>query len=316
MIKALSLTLHEDIRQLSIILWQHDVAHKITEERGCQIIWVGSTDDQTLVKHYYQRWKNTLYNNSPEQYSYQTAGSQKRFSPGAYLADSLKYFAVMPVTITMVCLSILITFSLFTLPGSNTLLRYLIFIDPSAVGITDLRYGAENPMQFMQYLSHHWQILKTTLEQGQWWRLISPVFLHFSFLHIAFNAAMFLFFGQRVESYHSSKMLIFLIMCTGIFSNILQYFTLNGPGIFGGLSGIVYGLIGFCWIREKETPDGYGIPSGIYWFMIIWLILGYTGLLNYFTPGSVIANNAHAGGLISGIIAGFLTSGKHVRARG
>ena len=316
MIKALSLTLHDDMRQLSSILWQHDIAHKITEERGCQIIWVNNTDDKTLVRHYHQQWKNTPHNHSPGQYSHHSASSHKTFSFTNHLAGFLKYFSVMPITIVILCLSIVITLSLFTLPGGNTLLRYLVFVDPSAVSAAGLRYSAENPMQFMQYLSHHWQALKITLELGQWWRLISPVFLHFSFLHIAFNAAMFLFFGQRVESYHGSKMLLFLVICTGIFSNILQYFTLNAPGIFGGLSGIVYGLIGFCWIRAKETPDGYGIPPGIYGFMIIWLVLGYTGLLNYFTPGTVIANNAHAGGLISGIIAGFLTSGKYIKARG
>ena len=55
-------------------------------------------------------------------------------------------------------------------------------------------------------------------------------------------------------------------------------------------------------IIEMDSPqDIYDIPPGLYMFMIIWMILGFMGVLELFGFGSV-ANFAHLGGLLSGII--------------
>ena len=80
-----------------------------------------------------------------------------------------------------------------------------------------------------------------------------------------------------------------------------RYF-FSESAFFGGLSGVVYGLIGFCMIREFEASKNiYEMPPALYLFMIIWLFLGFSGVLDLFGFGSV-ANFAHLGGLISGII--------------
>ncbi|MFL2699686.1 MAG: rhomboid family intramembrane serine protease, partial [Gammaproteobacteria bacterium] len=81
----------------------------------------------------------------------------------------------------------------------------------------------------------------------------------------------------------------------------------EGISLFGGLSGVVYGLLGFCFLMELDNrQERYGLPPAIYIFMIAWLILGFMGVLELFGFGS-IANYAHLGGLISGLIFGMLT---------
>ena len=59
-------------------------------------------------------------------------------------------------------------------------------------------------------------------------------------------------------------------------------------------------------VNEMDSPYGrYDIPPGLYLFMIIWLVLCFLGIVEMFGFGAV-ANFAHLGGLISGIMCGYL----------
>ena len=107
--------------------------------------------------------------------------------------------------------------------------------------------------------------------------------------------------GLRIEEIDGKIIFLSLVISSSILSNIAQYF-FSESAFFGGLSGVVYGLIGFCMIREFEASKNiYEMPPALYLFMIIWLFLGFSGVLDLFGFGSV-ANFAHLGGLISGII--------------
>ena len=142
---------------------------------------------------------------------------------------------------------------------------------------------------------------QTYLVDSQWWRAITPIFIHFSFAHLAFNCLWIYILGEKIENIDGSFTFAMLVIFSAIFSNCLQYFYTDSS-LFGGLSGVIYGLLGFCMILELDTEyDRYQLPPGLYMFMIVWLILGFVGILDLFGFGSV-ANFAHLGGLISGII--------------
>ena len=142
---------------------------------------------------------------------------------------------------------------------------------------------------------------QTYLVDSQWWRAITPIFIHFSFAHLAFNCLWIYILGEKIENIDGSFTFILLVIFSAIFSNCLQYLFTNSS-LFGGLSGVIYGLIGFCMILEFESKYGrYDLPPAIYLFMIIWLLLGFIGILDLFGFGSV-ANYAHLGGLMSGIL--------------
>ena len=168
----------------------------------------------------------------------------------------------------------------------------IIFIEPftfTQINITNLGYFSSLPFG------------ETFIENNQWWRLVSPIFLHFSFAHLAFNCLWIYILGEKIERVDGSLIFIMIVIFTAVSSNSLQFFW-NGSSLFGGLSGVIYGLIGFCMIAEMDSPRNiYDIPPGLYMFMIIWMILGFIGALELFGFGSV-ANFAHLGGLVSGII--------------
>ncbi len=147
---------------------------------------------------------------------------------------------------------------------------------------------------------------------NQWWRLITPIFIHFSFAHLAFNCLWIFVLGEKIENTDGPLIFILLVIFSAICSNCLQYFWTE-TSLFGGLSGVIYGLIGFCMIVEFDSQhDRYKLPPALYLFMIFWLLLGFAGILDLFGFGSV-ANFAHLGGLISGILFAMIYKNIYVR---
>lgn len=146
---------------------------------------------------------------------------------------------------------------------------------------------------------------QTFFIDNQWWRLISPILIHFSFAHLAFNCLWIYVLGEKIERIDSKSAFAFLVLISSICSNFLQYYWTNSS-YFGGLSGVIYGLLGYCMILEMESEnDRYGLPPALYIFMIVWLLLGFFKVLNMFGFGEV-ANFAHLGGLVSGMMFGMM----------
>ena len=182
----------------------------------------------------------------------------------------------------IIALAILLT--LFTNFGLNNFLEPLLFIK------TNLNSSFEN----------------TYLINNEWWRLITPTFLHFSITHLVFNCLWIYILGQRIEKLDGLSVFLFIFILTGILSNAGQFFWTQ-QYLFGGLSGSVYGLLGYCFIIELDGRHGrYGLPEALYLFMFIWLLVGFTGVLSFFGFGNV-ANTAHLVGMIAGFIIGLIT---------
>jgi GlpG protein len=145
---------------------------------------------------------------------------------------------------------------------------------------------------------------------GQVWRLITPIFLHasilaggFGMLHILFNMIWLLDLGGMLERAQGGWSLLVKVLVFGVGSNLLQYF-LVGPA-FGGMSGVVFGLLGYCWVRGKlDLTSGLYVRSQIMLMMVFWFFLGFSGEVG------PIANAAHGGGLAMGLLWGYLAAAR------
>jgi GlpG protein len=138
------------------------------------------------------------------------------------------------------------------------------------------------------------------LASGEWWRLITPIFMHFSLLHILFNLLWVWIVGVRVEPAQGSLPLLGLVLFSGVLSNLAQ-FVVSGP-MFGGMSGVVFALLGYAWLWDKlAMKPRIGLPPALMGFMLFWLVLGFTGVLEGVGFGA-IANTAHLVGLLAGLI--------------
>lgn len=145
----------------------------------------------------------------------------------------------------------------------------------------------------------------TYIVSQEWWRLISPTFLHFSLTHLIFNCLWIYILGSKIEIIDGRGIFLTIFLISGLSSNLGQYF-LTGNYLFGGLSGAVYGLLGYCFILDLDNRGlRYNLPNALYIFMFIWLLIGFTGLLKIFGFGNV-ANIAHLVGMIAGFILGII----------
>ena len=145
----------------------------------------------------------------------------------------------------------------------------------------------------------------TFLIEHEWWRLLTPTFLHFSITHLAFNCLWIYILGSKIEVYDGKVVFILIFLITSIASNVGEYIW-SGQYFFGGLSGAVYGLLGYCFIIELDSKSSrYDLPDALYLFMFIWLLVGFTGILSIFGFGN-IANAAHLIGMIIGFILGLV----------
>ncbi len=132
------------------------------------------------------------------------------------------------------------------------------------------------------------------------WRILGPAFFHFSWLHIVFNTMWWWQLGGSIEKALGKGTLINLLLISAIFSNLGQFFV-SGVN-FGGLSGVVYALVGFVWWYGYLAPEkGLYLSKPIVGFLLFWLVLGFADLL----PINM-ANTAHLLGLVSGCLYALL----------
>ena len=134
--------------------------------------------------------------------------------------------------------------------------------------------------------------------------LTAPL-LHGDLKHLAMNGMWFWELGRRIEWRQGSLVLLALTLLFSLVSNLAQYL-FGGPAIFGGLSGVLYGLLGHCWLFQRLAPcTHYRLPPGVIGMMLVWLLVCLSGLIGALGFGA-IANAAHVGGLLAGCLSGLL----------
>lgn len=139
------------------------------------------------------------------------------------------------------------------------------------------------------------------IRSGEIWRLWTPMLLHFGMLHIVFNMMWLLDLGSQIETRLGSVAFVLRVLVIELVSNVAQYLV-AGP-YFGGMSGVVFGLIGYIWIRGRRDPScGLFLSRGEWIMSLIWFGLCFTGALG------PIANGGHAGGLVVGLLWGWWDS--------
>lgn len=165
-----------------------------------------------------------------------------------------------------------------------------------------------------------WALKFASIRSGEFWRLVTPVFIHFGVLHLVFNLIWLYQFGRMIEGRYGSLLLGGLCLVVAIASNFAQVAVpaqyggaLPNPQdpnlmiYLGGMSGIVYGLFGFIWVRSLQDPSsGFFLPTSTIVIMVGWLffcMVSDVGMMSDTTDGvrSSVANWAHGVGLVVGM---------------
>lgn len=271
-VAALRLPLEVDLGAFIALLRRLRVPYRVSEESGEQVLWV---PDEPLAEQVRQ-----LYARYPE-------GDPQAALVVDEPADEgwLQRWRGKPVTVAVLGLTLIV--AALTFVGDNAAaIRWFTFQDFRIDG---------------GYL--YFSTLGDSLAAGQWWRLLTPMLLHFGFLHLAMNSMWYWELGRRIEAHQGSLALLGLTLVFGLVSNFAQYLH-AGPSLFGGLSGVLYGLLGHCWLYQKLAPNpAYRLPPGVVVLMLVWLVVCMTGVFEWLGIAA-IANAAHVGGLVVGCLTG------------
>ncbi|MGE8414988.1 MAG: rhomboid family intramembrane serine protease [Pseudomonas sp.] len=272
---VLRLPLATDLSGFVKLLQRMQVPHRVSEEAGEQVLWVPESISEDVLG---------LYQRFPQGDPEQQLDIPQAVPAGPGLVQQLRR---SPVTALVLALSLAVCG--ITLLGDNLqALSWFTFLDFRVAG------------DYIQFRS-----LADSLAAGQWWRLVTPMLIHFGILHIAMNGMWYWELGRRIELRQGSINLLGLTLLFSLVSNYAQYYV-SGPTLFGGLSGVLYGLLGHCWIYQWLSPNPiYRLPRGVLVMMLVWLLLCLSGLVSMIGFGE-IANAAHVGGLLVGCLTGLL----------
>jgi len=136
------------------------------------------------------------------------------------------------------------------------------------------------------------------IESGELWRLVTPIFIHFGFMHLLFNGMATFVEGGLVEEHKGAGHMIGFVLVAAVLSNVTQ-FLMTGSGNFGGLSGVLYALFGYVWMQAAfNWRRPILMQQETVFILMGWYVLCWTGLLG------PIANWAHTGGLVVGLVWG------------
>lgn len=175
--------------------------------------------------------------------------------------------------VTFIFLTIMILYFIFiSLNGGTTNIEAL------------LRYGALYPPFVLEY--------------GQYYRLVTSIFIHIGISHIFFNGYSLYIFGPQIERLLGSKKYFFFFLLTGIGGNLLTFF-FNFVSLSAGASGSLFGLFGaFLYLihRHPQMVTSQGRKS-------ILSLLGINLILTFLIPS--ISITAHLGGLIIGYLLSY-----------
>ncbi len=145
---------------------------------------------------------------------------------------------------------------------------------------------------------------------GQYWRLVTAIFLHGNLLHIGFNSLVLLDFGPAVEELYGSARFFFLYVVTGAFGFIVSFFWRGGFVFSVGASGALLGLAGVMIGYTTRYPSSSG--RMIRGQLLRWLV--YVLLMGLLLRG-LVDNAAHAGGLLAGFALAYVVPDASIFAR-
>jgi GlpG protein len=269
----ISLPLGADLAGFSQYLRQQKISHRIIEQNDELQLWA---QNEAALNYIAQLHKEFVDNRDVQPISSSESKSIH------YFGSLFGYFLLFPVTLSSILLSVVV--ALFCWYVSDSLLHLFLFQDVSFVN---------GKVVFLES-SLPWV-------NGEYWRFLTPAFLHFGWLHLVFNCLWMWEFGRRIEQRQGHLRVLLLLLVIGVASNLAQ-FIWAGSSLFGGLSGVIYGLAAYCWFWSKLMPtQRFNMPDSLFYTLVAIMLIMMTGVFGTLGLGDV-ANTAHFIGLVTGLV--------------
>ena len=189
-------------------------------------------------------------------------------------------FSRFRITYTLIAINLIIYFVTVVYSG------YFIDIPPKALVDLGALYG---PLVILD---------------GEWWRLLSAMFLHGGLTHLLMNMFSLYIVGRPMELYFRPRSYLSIYFITGIIGGMVSL-AVHPQSVGIGASGAIFGVFGALGGYFLEYRRELG-PHAKEFMKDFGLIIGINLILGFSVPN--IDVSAHAGGLISGLIGGFIVA--------
>jgi len=279
MIRAASLPIEVNLLRFSRFMQSQGIGHRINEESGQQVIWVEGDQQAALVREALASWP---FDDESALEGQAASNSRPLFEPGRLIRSLLQAFLNAPVSFSLIlaCLLVAIFSSLGEQPQRVAALFYPVL---DASGFLPLLGSIDSPVAML--------------------RTLGPMLLHFGELHLVFNMMWLWYFGRQLESVQPRWLYIAVILLCSFVANTAQYLS-SGYNNFGGMSGVVYGLVGYTWIVHSFMPRSHLLINNKMFVVFVIALIAMEVVAS-----SWIASAAHLGGLVAGLVMGVAAVG-------
>jgi rhomboid protease GluP len=130
--------------------------------------------------------------------------------------------------------------------------------------------------------------------QGQYWQILTSIFVHVDLTHLALNMLFLIIFGLRAEELFQTEEYFFVYLLSGISGSILTFFLMPIYTLSAGASGAIFGMYGANIIYMRKT-FGQSIVGALLYAFLLFIL----------TTGEGVNIVAHLGGLVAGLIIGY-----------
>ena len=176
-----------------------------------------------------------------------------------------------PVTITLILMSVA---AVIATTSPNDPLNFGHKVEPGLTWLSFAPLYESNQPGAMRWSGHLFQAIL----HGEVWRLFTPMFLHFTPLHLLFNMMWLWDLGRTIEIRRGKWKFLALVLAMSGLSNMAQAIV-SGPS-FGGMSGVVFGLFGYIWMQSRYVPEsGFYMPRNLVMLMLIWMFVCSVGII-------------------------------------
>lgn len=142
------------------------------------------------------------------------------------------------------------------------------------------------------------------ITQGEWWRLITPIFIHSGFSHLLFNSFSIFLFGPGLEKIVGKFRFLFIYLFTGIAANIITLFIEPLTYVHLGSSGAIFGLFGYYISIVVFKKDMMSKSNA----QVITTIAALSLIMTFLQPNINIVG--HIFGFLAGLLIGSFTESK------
>jgi rhomboid protease GluP len=168
--------------------------------------------------------------------------------------------------------------------GANILIFFLMALTGGSTDQSLIAFGVKSNAE---------------IAQGQWWRFVTPIFIHIGLLHLFFNSYALWIVGPQVEKLYGPARFVILYVVTGI-AGVYGSYVYHPDNISAGASGAIFGLFGVLLtfgIRYRNSIPPFfkrAVGTGVLPIIVLNLVIGYSV--------KAVDNSAHISGLLAGAV--------------